>query len=198
MKKTYKKYIENFNVNLLDCKLLGKGHNGIVFLLPDSKVLKICFSKKSLIGEYYILRRVKNNKYFPKVYGMCGNYMVRDCVYGMCLTKYIKKNGLDRELTVKIIELLKEFEKLKFMKLDVRCKDIYVQEDKSLKIIDPKKFYSKKRSFPRHLCKGLYRLKVLDSFMAYVKEEDFDMYKKWNYKVYKYIYEIKDENNILE
>lgn len=192
-RKIYKRYIENFDVNLLDCKLLGQGHNGVVYLLPDDKVIKICFDAKSCEKEYSILNKVNNNKYFPRVYGMSGNYMIRDYVDGIILKDYIKHYGLNRELSLKIMNLLEEFKKLKFLKEDIRCKDILIQPNGSLMIIDPKKFYSKKRDFPRHLTKGLYKLGVLDFFMSIVKEEKPKLYKQWNLKINQYISELEDK-----
>ena len=189
----YNKYIENFDVNLLDCRFLGMGNNGIVFMLPEGKVIKICFEVKSCKKEYRILERIGENKYFPKAYGMVGNYMIRDFVDGVVLKKYIKKHGLDRELAIKIIELLEEFKRLKFSKLDIRCKDIMIQPDGSLMVIDPKNFYSRSRSFPRHLSKGLYNLGVLDFFMEVVKQERPKLYKSWRKKVKKYIREKQKE-----
>jgi predicted Ser/Thr protein kinase len=189
----YRKYIKDFDVNLLDCKLLGKGHNGIVFMLPEGNVIKICFDAKSCKKEYYILNKIRNNKYFPRVYGMAGNYMIRDYVEGIPLKDYIKEYGLDKNLSIKIIDLFEEFNKLKFSKLDIRSKDIMINPEGNLMVIDPKKCYSKKRDFPRHLSKGLYKLGVLDSFMAVVKEERPSLYKKWNKKVQEYIKEKQEE-----
>lgn len=185
----YDEYIKNFSTNLLDCKFLGSGHNGIVYLLPNGKVIKICFTEKSCKSEYYILNRIKKNRYFPRTYGMCGNYMIRDFVDGITLKDYIKNNGMSRDLVLKIVDLLEEFRKLKFAKEDIRCKDIMVQPDDSLMVIDPKKFYSKKRDFPRHLSKGLYKLGVLDSFMSILQIEKPSLYKKWNQKIREYINE---------
>ena len=68
-REIYERYIENFDVNLLDCKVLGKGHNGIVYLLPDGKVIKVCFDIKSCMKEYFILNKIGNNKYFPREIG---------------------------------------------------------------------------------------------------------------------------------
>lgn len=186
-KKLYDRYIKHFDINLLDCKLLGKGHNGIVYMLPEGKVIKICFEADSCRKEYYILKRVNGNKYFPRAYGMAGNYMVRDYVEGVTLKDYIKHNGLDREMAIKIIKLLEEFKKLKFVKEDIRCKDIMIKQANSLMVIDPKKFYSKQRDFPKHLAKGLYKLEVLDYFLSVVKQEKPRLYKQWNGKVEKYI-----------
>jgi len=192
-KEIYHKYIRNFDVNLMDCKFLGKGHNGIVFILPEGKVIKICFDAKSCKKEFYILNKVGKNKYFPHVYGMMGNYMIRDFVDGISLNDYIKKYGLDKNLSIKIINLFEEFKKLKFSKLDVRCKDIIISPNGSLMVIDPKKCYSKNRDFPKHLSKGLYKLGVLDSFMLIVKEVRPRLYKNWNVEIEEYIKEKQKE-----
>lgn len=193
-KEIYERYIENFDVNLLDCKLLGKGHNGIVYLLPDGKVIKICFDIKSCMKEYSILSKINNNKYFPRVYGISGNYMIRDYVDGVILKDYIKHHGLDRALVIKILDLLEEFKKLKFLKEDLRCKDILIKPDGSLMVIDPKKFYSKKRDFPRHLSKGLYKLGVLNYFMSVVKKERPKLYNQWHKKIDAYIDELNSDH----
>jgi hypothetical protein len=124
---------------------------------------------------------------------MCGNYMIRDYVGGNCLKDYIKKYKFNRELGIKIIMLFKEFKELNFTKIDIRCKDIFVEPDGRLKIIDPKKFYSKKRDFPRHLSKGFYKLGVLDDFMDCVKDNSPELYNKWKDNVYRYIKEMKED-----
>ena len=175
------------NINLFECKFLGKGHNGIVYRLPDGKVIKICFVMKDFYGEAHILKKVRGSKYFPKLYEVGGNYMIRDYVDGMPLNKYIKKNGLSRKLVTAILDLLKEFERLKFLKLDIRCKDVYVEPDGRLMVIDPQKFYTKNRDFPQHLSKGLFKLGVLDDFLIMLKKEDPKLYRKWVHKIRLYI-----------
>ncbi|HYF83838.1 MAG TPA: protein kinase [Clostridia bacterium] len=192
-KKLYKRYIENFDINLLDCRPLGGGHNGIVYLLPEGKVIKICYEANSCKKEYDILKRIKRNNYFPRVYGMMGNYMIRDYVDGITLSKHIKHYGFDKKLAVNLMELLEEFKRLNFKKQDIRCKDIMIQPDGRLMVIDPKKFYSKQRDFPKHLSKGLYKLGVLDSFMNIVREEKPQLYKQWHSKVNDYIYQKQNE-----
>jgi predicted Ser/Thr protein kinase len=132
----FDRYVKNFDLNLLDCTLIGKGHNGVVYMLPEGKVIKICFKAKNCKKEYFILNKVHDNKFFPRVYGMSGNYMIRDYVDGIFLHDYIKYEGLDRRLALKIMDLLEEFKKLKFTKLDLRCKDIIVTPNGSLKVIE--------------------------------------------------------------
>lgn len=173
--------------NLSDCKFLGKGNNGEVYLLPNGNVVKIFFKTKDFVGEYSILERVNRNKYFPEIYEIGSNYMVRECVQGELLSNYIKKHGVNRIIAHNIIEMLKEFNKLKFKKIDLRCRDIFVQPDGSLKVIDPKNFYTKHRNFPRHLSKGLYNLGILDSFLEILNVDEPQLYKKWSLKINKYI-----------
>lgn len=180
------------NINLFDCKFLGKGHNGAVYLLPDNKAIKICFVMKDFHSEASILKKVNGNKYFPRLYEVGGNYMIRDYVDGMPLKNYIKINGLNKQLAVDIITMLKEFEKLKFTKIDVRCKDVFITTGKKLMIIDPQKFYTKERDFPRHLSKGLYKLGVLDIFLEMLKDVEYKLYKKWCHKIMNYIDTLDD------
>lgn len=117
--------------------------------------------------------------------------MIREYVEGDVLPKYIRKHGFNYELGKKIIELLKEFKILKFTKIDLRCKDIFVQPNGDLKVIDPKKFYTKDRDFPRHLSKGMYKLKILDSFLEVLKKEDPTLFDDWTPKIMNYIKELK-------
>jgi predicted Ser/Thr protein kinase len=175
------------DIDLFECKLLGKGHNGIVYRLPDGRVIKICYVMKDFYGEAHILKKVQGSKYFPRLYQVGGNYMIRDYVDGMPLNKYIKKNGLSRKLVRDILDLLKEFERLKFLKLDIRCKDVFVESDGRLMVIDPQKFYTKKRDFPQHLSKGFYKLGVLDDFLIILKQENPKLYRKWVHKIRIYI-----------
>lgn len=174
---------------LEECKFLGKGNNGEVYLLPDGKVIKICYDNKSFTREYNILERVNGNKYFPRIFEIGYNYMIRECVTGESLYEHIKNYGMYTRLGQNIIELLKEFKKINFKKIDLRCRDIFVQEDGSLKVIDPKKFYSKSRNYPRHLCKGLYYLAALEPFLAILKLEEPELFINWEPQIRNYIKE---------
>ena len=173
--------------DLNTCKFLGEGHNGAVYMLPDGKAIKISFNSKDFIREYEILEKVNGNKYFPHIYEVGEDYMIRDCVQGELLSKYIKQNGLKESLAIKIIDMLKEFEKLNFKKIDVRLRDVFLMQDGNLMIIDPQNFYTKKRFFPRHLAKGLYKLGELEKFQRVLKKYDKKLYGKWNREIKSYI-----------
>lgn len=177
--KVIEDYNNNAGLNLDGCKFLGEGHHGKVFLREDGKVVKICTTAKSCKREYQILKKVDGAKCFPKAYEYNNIYMVRDYVGGQCMKDYIKWNGLSKKLALNIINLLKEFEELKFSKIDIRCKDIFVQEDESVMVIDPKGCFSRKKSYPSHLMKGLKKAMYLDKFLNVLKEERPELYEKW-------------------
>lgn len=168
-------------------EFLGSGHNGIVYLLPDKRVIKIFKNKKICQTEYNIFMRTNKSKYFPKVYEHGSYYIIRDYAPGIRLDKYIKKHGINNEISCNIVKLIKEFKKLKFNKLDIRCKDLYLKEDFSITVIDPKNNYSKKVIYPRHLMKGLNRLGVIEEFLDLVRAQDFEIYKLWNFRFKQYL-----------
>lgn len=169
-----------------EAKYLGQGNNGIVYELPDNKAIKIFMSKKVCSDEGSILLKTNGSKYFPKLYKKGTYYIVRDKVDGERMDKYIKNYGLSRTLVEKIYRLLLEFKKLKFKKLDIRCKDIMVSENETLMIIDPKKSYERKVDYPRHLMKGLKRLDVLDEFLLGVSTINSKKAKEWERKFSEY------------
>ncbi|GAA0076707.1 hypothetical protein UT300005_10850 [Clostridium sp. CTA-5] len=167
-------------------KYLGQGNNGIVYQLPGNKVIKIFLTQKVCNDECGILHRTNGSKYFPRLYKRGKFYVVRDMVEGERLDHYIKEHGLSKRLIKNIYKLLLEFKKLKFTKLDTRCKDIFVSENEKLMIIDPKKAYSRKVDYPRHLMKGLNRIGFLEEFLQGISEIDKKKSKQWSTKFEKY------------
>ncbi len=169
-----------------DAVFLGQGNNGVVYKLPEDKIIKLFADKNICKEEGDILYRTNGSKFFPKLYKRGDLYIVRDMVEGTQLDKYIKKQGLSREVSENIYYLLMEFKRLKFSKIDTRCKDIYVMNNKKVMLIDPKKCYSRKISYPRHLMKGLLKLKVLDEFLYYISNIDEKRSLQWRSKFDKY------------
>ncbi|MBA5850352.1 protein kinase [Clostridium sp. cel8] len=168
-------------------KFLGVGHNGVVYLLKNNRVIKIFKDKGVCASEYSILKKTSKSKHFPKVYSHGDYYIVRSYAKGTRLDYYIKKNGLNYKTAHSIIKLLKEFKKLKFTRLDIRCKDLYLDEKFFLNVIDPKNNYSKSCVYPRHLMKGLNKLGVLDEFLNVVYEEYNEVYDDWSFRIKRYL-----------
>lgn len=172
-------YNNNYGINLEGCKLLGEGNHGKVYQIAGDRVIKICKDSKSCIFESFILTRTCGSRHFPRIYDYDEHYIIRDYVGGEPLTKYIKENGINNNIILSIIELLEEFARLGFTKLDVRCRDLMVQPDGSLMVIDPKSNYTRKMGYPRHLMKGLKKLGVLEEFIKFLKCERPDLYEMW-------------------
>lgn len=168
-------------------QFLGEGHNGVVFLLPNNLVIKIFKTKEVLKDESSILYRTKKSKYFPTIKEVGDYYIIREYVDGERLDKYLKDKGFSRELGENLYDLTQEFARLRFKRQDLRCKDIFVKEDMSLKIIDPKNNYHKTVGYPRHLMKGLSKAGVLEDFLEIVKEKDKKTYIYWETKIKKYL-----------
>lgn len=175
-----------------DGKKIGEGHNGIVFLLPENQVIKIFKSKSVLRDESSILHRTKKSRYYPKIYEVGDYYIIREYIEGERLDKYLKTNDFTRDIAAKLYDLTLEFDRLHFKRKDLRCKDIFIDKDMNIRIIDPKNNYDKHVSYPRHLMKGLDKVGALNDFLAYVKEKDRKKYCIWKDKMTKYLmYHIK-------
>ena len=174
-----------------DAKLLGEGHNGIVYEVPGNKAIKIFTDKNICKSEADILYKVKKSKYFPRIYKNGEYYILREMVNGKRLDHYIQENGLSQQLIYNLYRLINEFKALKFTKLDARCRDIYVNENERVKVIDPKQCYKRKVDYPRHLMKGLEGIDCLEIFLSGI----YSIYKKtaqeWNKKIDQYFKKIR-------
>ena len=177
---------ENTEKLFREANYLGEGHNGIVYELPNKKAIKIFLRKKVCNDEGTILSKTNGSKYFPYLYRRGKFYVIRDLVEGKRLDKHIQKNGLSERLIKNIYELLQEFKRLKFKKLDIRCKDVYVSDNEKLMIIDPKKAYTRSVDYPRHLMKGLNKIGVLEEFFGGIMQIDSKKAVAWKLKFKKY------------
>jgi predicted Ser/Thr protein kinase len=171
--------INCFNIDLGTCKFLGQGRNGKVYLLPNGKALKIFFKEKNCEHEYEILKSVEGNKHFPKVYEYDGNCMIREYVSGILIKDYIEEHGIITNLAKNLIELIEDFRNLHFTRLDIRCEHIFIEQDMSIKIIDPRQTYTKVVPYPHSILGTLNKLGVLDDFFNILKDINGELYKDW-------------------
>lgn len=178
-----------FNIDLSSCKFLGQGRNGKVYLLPNGKALKIFFKEENCKHEYDILKSVEGSKYFPKVYEYGINCLIRDYIGGILIKNYIRQYGLSVNLAKNLIELIENFRNLGFTRLDIRCEHIFIQQDETIKIIDPRQTYTKIIPYPHSILKTLNKLDVLDDFFNILKNTSIKLYEDWNTR---YLY---DKNN---
>ena len=172
----------NLEKSLKEAELLGEGHNGVVFLLKNNRAIKIFRRMSVWKDESSILKKVRKSRFFPRIYEAKPGYIIREYVGGVRLDKYLRRGNLDEELCKELYLMILEFERLGFKRIDIRCKDIYIQDDYTLKIIDPKNNYKKRVSFPRHLFKGLFKRDELNRFLNYVAEIDEKRAHIWREK----------------
>ncbi len=180
-----------FNIDLSTCKFLGQGRNGKVYLLPNGNALKIFFKIENCNHEYEILKSVEGNKHFPKVYEYNSNCMIREYIGGVPIKNYINEYGLSVYLATNIIELIQDFIKLGFTRLDVRCDHIFIQQDVTIKVIDPRRTFTKVIPYPHSILGTLNKLNVLDDFFNTLKNTNVKLYEDWSTR---YIYDKK--NNV--
>ncbi|MDV4151854.1 protein kinase [Clostridium sp. AL.422] len=166
---------------------LGEGHNGIVYELPSNKAIKIFQDAKCCKEEGEILKKVSKSEYFPRIYNLGKFYIVRDKIRGNRLDHYIKKKGFSYEISELLYKLMIEFKKLNFTKIDARCRDIYITNDKNIMVIDPKQCYKKKVKYPRHLMKGLEKVGVLESFIEDLRIIDKKIAMDWEKRYNQYL-----------
>lgn len=169
----------SFGIDLNTSVFLGQGTSGHVYLMPDGKVIKIFNNEEQCKNEYEILQAVKGDRHFPRVYDCKGNSMIREYIDGISLRKYIHHHGLSRKLSINLIDLIEDFRRIGFTRLDMRCNHIFVQEDETVRIIDPRGHFTLDVPYPVLLFRGLHRLKVLDDFMMVVKETRPFLYEEW-------------------
>lgn len=166
-------------IDLSHLEYLGHGKNGRVYLMPNGKVFKICKAEKTCKQEYEVLKVAEGSRFFPKAYERLGRAMVREYVGGENLKIYIKKHGLSKKLALNLIDLIEEFKRLGFRRLDIRGEHIYILQDETVKVIDPAGQIIKRASYPRSMLKDLRRLKVLNRFYEILREVRPDLYRKW-------------------
>lgn len=173
------KHANSLQVDLSRCIFRGQGRCGKVYLMPDGRAIKIFRSEEDCIQEFMILESVKGNKHFPMAYECNGNSMIRDYVDGVPLVQYIKRYGLSKKLSQNLIELIRDFKNLGFLRLDMRCSHIFVQADESVMVIDPRNHYTEVVPYPRKMLGTLNKLHVTRNFNDSLKAHYPELYSEW-------------------
>ena len=160
-------------------KLIGQGHEGKVYLLPDDKVLKVFHNPDSCARQIDILVKARNSRFFPTVFDFDNYSIVMSFVYGSTLSYYLKRNEINKHLSLELVKLIDSFKKLHFTKLDMRLGHIFLQPDDTVKVIDPRGSYDVNLPYPRSMLHGLQKRGSLKSFFDYIKHDYPDYYKYW-------------------
>lgn len=175
-------------LDVKECKFLGKGHEGAVYLTPEGYALKIFYKEKKAQDEVKILELVNGSRFFPKVLFIAHNMVLREYVSGVTLQEYIKSNGLSYNLSCEIIDLIEDFKRMKFIRLNIRNAHIFVDDTEKIKVIDPRKIFTKNTPYPKDIIKILVSLNVFDNFLKHVVDYKPHLLKYWidGYSYYSY------------
>jgi predicted Ser/Thr protein kinase len=167
---------EIFGIDVKDLVFIGKGVEGKVYLTPDKKVLKIYRRADRCRSEYKIFKKMENNKYFPNVIECKGRYMLREYVEGLPIRDYINKNGLSEKLALNLIKIAEEFYKFNNIKFDGLNKHVFIKDDDTIKVIDPRR---RNYKFYESLMRSLEIVGVLEQFTTLLKEKEPKLASIW-------------------
>lgn len=179
MKKKQKYRFNYLDYDISKLKLVGQGREGKVYMLPEDKVLKVFYNSNSCERQVETLLKAKNSRFFPTVYDFDNYSIVMSFVYGSTLSYYLKRNNIDRNLSVELVKLIDEFKKLHFKRLDMRLGHIYLQPDDTIKVIDPRESYERIQPYPKSMLNGLHKCNVLKDFFNHIKYDYPEHYKYW-------------------
>lgn len=166
-----------FDINKL--KLIGQGHEGMVYQLTNDKVLKVFHNSDSCKRQIEILIKARNSRFFPTVFYFDNYSIVMSFIHGNTLSYYLRHNDINKHQSLELVRLIDEFKKLKFTRLDMRLGHIFLQPDDTIKVIDPRGSYEEIRTYPKSMLNGLQKRYVLHDFFEYIKRDYPGYYKHW-------------------
>jgi len=160
-------------------ELLGKGSQGRVYRIDSERCIKIFKKHSACYDETKAFFMALGDEHFPQLYSAGPNYIIRECINGIELDRYLSRNELTMSISEKIIGLYEAMKKVKFKRLDSALFHIFVTTEGKLRVIDTAKALKKKTIYPRLLLKGLEQLGYKDKFLNYVQYIRPDLYNVW-------------------
>jgi len=167
-------------VNPTPLELIGKGRQGAVFKVNDDVCVKVYGDPDDCEREHHALSLGQKTSLLPRIYGKGPNYIMMEMVKGITVREYLQSQPLTRELSLKLIEMLVTFKKIGYQRIDHHKRQIYIQPDGSLKVIDVGRTVWRNYTYPypRKLLTSLGN-DCKETFLAHVKEFAPDLYKEW-------------------
>lgn len=167
-------------INNTEFGMIGKGRQGAVFKINEDVCFKIFGNAEDCDREYYALSLGQHTNLFPKVYKKGPLFIVMEMIKGVDLREYLQSQPLTYELSWNLIVMLHTFKTIGFERIDHHKRQIYMQEDGSLKVIDVARTVWRDRVYP-------YPRKLLTSFgeenkqifLSHVQEMAPELYDEW-------------------
>lgn len=183
MKEIQVKNLVNEDVEVINhspLMMIGKGRQGAVFQFTDDICVKVFGNVEDCEREYYALSLGQKTSLFPRLYGKGKHYIVMEMVKGVDVREYLQSQPLTAVLSRKLIHMLITFKEIGFDRIDHHKRQIYLQPDGSLKVIDVARAVWRDRVYP-------YPRKLLTSlgeenkeiFLFHVETFAPDLYEEW-------------------
>lgn len=169
-------------VNNSPLLMMGKGRQGAVFQVNDAICVKVFGNTEDCDREYYALSLGQKTDLFPKLYGKGPLYIAMEIINGVDVREYLQSQPLTKTLSAKLIEMLLTFKRIGFERIDHHKRQIFIQSDGNLKVIDVARTVWRDRVYP-------YPRKLLNSlgeenkalFLAHVQEMSPELYEEWRH-----------------
>jgi hypothetical protein len=164
--------------------MIGKGRQGAVFKVSDDICVKVFGNEEDCEREYVALSLGQNTNLFPRTFGKGPLYIAMEIITGVDLREYLQSQSLTPELSYKLIQMLITFKEIGFERIDHHKRQIFLQPDGNLKVIDVARTIWRDRVYP-------YPRKLLTSlgeenkelFLAHVQELSPLLYEEWRYYI---------------
>lgn len=167
-------------VNNSPLVMLGKGRQGAVFQIDDDVCVKVFGNAEDCEREFYALSLGQETNLFPQLHANGPFYIVMEIIKGVDLREYLQSQPLTDALSGKLIEMLITFKNIGFDRIDHHKRQIYLQPDGNLKVIDVARAVWRDRvyPYPRKLLTS-FGEKNKEIFLSHVQEMAPELYEEW-------------------
>jgi hypothetical protein len=181
------KNLENADVEVVNhspLTMIGKGRQGAVFQISDEVCVKVFGNTEDCEREHYALTLGQHTNLFPEVYEKGPLYIAMEIIKGVDLREYLQSHPLTEELSMKLINMLITFKEIGYDRIDHHKRQIYLQPDGNLKVIDVARTVWRDRVYP-------YPRKLLTSFgeeykelfLSHVQALSPELYEEWKHYI---------------
>ncbi|WP_040209326.1 serine/threonine-protein kinase [Neobacillus jeddahensis] len=167
-------------INNSPLQMLGKGRQGAVFQVTEDICVKVFGNEEDCEREHYALSLGQGSGLFPNIHAKGPLYIAMDIIHGVDLREYLQSQPLTPELSAKLIEMLVIFKTIGFERIDHHKRQIFIQPDGTLKVIDVARTVWRDRvyPYPRKLLTSLGE-ENKDVFLTHVQEMAPELYGEW-------------------
>jgi len=173
-------FIEKYGgYDIKKLEILGEGSQGKVYKIDSKTCIKIFKNPNSCRKEIKTLKMAQEDPHFPKLYDYGNKYIIRECIHGIELDKYLIHNPLTKEISLKIIDVYEALGKVGYKRQDTMLFHIFITSCSYFRVIDTARAMKEKTTFPRRILEELDKLGYKTKFLDHVKALRPDLYCKW-------------------